>query len=194
MPDKVVQPEVPYEVEKSCIDGLQSQKIDDKEGCRHPLIVQAYHRKSSDSSILEVPQSKIHDSSTSPNIHEMKATGEADLGSLSEKIKPPRLEDACLEDCALPPDSIHEAFVKAATTVHSQIFQDSDDESQGDCINDPWHVHGSSSDILAGIMTRADPTNSCAPRKGEELTEATGDVVVTGGREDMPDKVVQSEV
>ncbi|KAI3753114.1 hypothetical protein L2E82_25159 [Cichorium intybus] len=124
----------------------------------------------------------------------MEAIVEADLGSLSDKIKPPRLEDAGLEDCALPPDSIQEAFEKAATVVHSQIFHDSDDESQGDCINDPWTDHGSSGDILAGIMTGVDPANTYAPKKCGELIEVTGDVVVTGGREDMLDKVVQLEV
>ncbi|KAI3525039.1 hypothetical protein L1887_03710 [Cichorium endivia] len=124
----------------------------------------------------------------------MEATGEAKLGSLLDKIKPPRLEDAGLEDCALPPDSIQEAFLKAATAVRSRIFHDSDDESQGDCINDPWPGDGSSGDMLAGIMTEADPPGACAPKKGGELPEVRGDEVVTGGREDMPDKVVQPEV
>ncbi|KAI3789736.1 hypothetical protein L2E82_02539 [Cichorium intybus] len=43
-------------------------------------------------------------------------------------------------------------------------------------------------------MTEADPPGACAPKKGGELPEVTGDEVVTGGREDMPDKVVQPEV
>ncbi|KAM1109246.1 hypothetical protein ACFX19_008785 [Malus domestica] len=54
-------------------------------------------------------------------------------------ILPPRLEDASLEDYAVSPDSIKEAFLKAATTVKSRttlIFTlDEDEESrpEGDC-------------------------------------------------------------
>ncbi|TQE07977.1 hypothetical protein C1H46_006385 [Malus baccata] len=51
----------------------------------------------------------------------------------------PHLEDADLEDCALSPDSIKEAFLKAAMTVKSRatlIFTlDEDEEArpEGDC-------------------------------------------------------------
>nr|KAJ0205380.1 hypothetical protein LSAT_V11C500276620 [Lactuca sativa] len=72
--------------------------------------------------------------STSKNL-QMEATGEANIGSLLDKINPPLLEDVGLEDCALHPDSIQEAFLKAATAFRSHIFHDSDDESEGDCIN-----------------------------------------------------------
>lgn len=125
---------------------------------------------------------------------QMEATGEPKIGSLLDKIQPPRLEDAGLEDCALPPDSIQEAFLKAATAVRSRIFYASDEESEGDCINDPWPTIGSSGDKLVGVATEADPPGACAPKKGGELPEVTGDEVVTDGREAMPDKVVEPEV
>ncbi|XP_024979266.1 uncharacterized protein LOC112516451 [Cynara cardunculus var. scolymus] len=124
----------------------------------------------------------------------MEAIGKPKIGSLLDKIQPPRLEDAGLEDCALPPDSIQEAFLKAATAVRSRIFHASDDESEGDCINDPWPTIGSPVDKLVGITTEEDPPGACAPKKGGELPEMTGDEVVTGGREGIPDKVVEPEV
>ncbi|CAH1432654.1 unnamed protein product [Lactuca virosa] len=98
----------------------------------------------------------------------MEATREAKSGSLLDKVKPPRLEDAGLEDCALPPDSIREAFLKAATTVSSHMFHHSDDELEGDCINDP----------LAGITSKVDPLFACDPKKGGELPKAIGDEAV----------------
>ncbi|KAI3753113.1 hypothetical protein L2E82_25158 [Cichorium intybus] len=109
--------------------------------------------------ILEEPLSKIHDSSTSSNIQVLLTKYKS---AVSIMIYGFRL------------DPIQEAFVKAAAAVASQIFHDFDDESQGDCINNPLPVHGSSCDILAGIMTGADPPDVCALEKGGELTEATG--------------------
>nr|KAJ0214318.1 hypothetical protein LSAT_V11C400219520 [Lactuca sativa] len=58
--------------------------------------------------------------STSKNL-QMEATGEANISSLLDKIKPSLLEDEGLEDCALPPDSIQEAFLKAAM-LSAHIF------------------------------------------------------------------------
>ncbi|CAI9286362.1 unnamed protein product [Lactuca saligna] len=136
---------------------------------------------------------QIFKDSTFKNL-QMEATGEANIGSLLDKIKPPLLEDAGLEDCALPPDSIQEAFLKAATAVRSHIFHDSDDESEGDCINDPWPGNESGGDRLIGITTEADPPGACAPKKGSELPEVIGDEVVIGEREGTPDKVVEPEV
>lgn len=124
---------------------------------------------------------------------QMEATGEVKFGSLLDQIQPPRLEDAGLEECALPPDSIQEAFLKAATAVRSRIFHTSDDESEGECVNDPWPGNGSSGDKLMGITTEVDPPGSCAPKKGGELP-VFGDDVVVGGREGMPDKVVEPDV
>ncbi|KAI3803404.1 hypothetical protein L1987_31555 [Smallanthus sonchifolius] len=126
---------------------------------------------------------------------QMETTGKVEFGSLLDKIQPPRLEDAGLEDCALPPDSIQEAFLKAATAVRSRIFHaTSDDESEGECVNDPWLQNGSSSDKLVGITTEGDPPGSCVPKKGGELPTANGVEVVVCGREGMPDKVVGPDV
>ncbi|KAG2268376.1 hypothetical protein Bca52824_062931 [Brassica carinata] len=58
---------------------------------------------------------------------------------LLDKILPPALADAGLEDCALPPDSIHEAFRKAADAVKSRaasLFEHHDEE-EGGCVADP---------------------------------------------------------
>ncbi|GJV31025.1 hypothetical protein Tco_1391425 [Tanacetum coccineum] len=123
----------------------------------------------------------------------MEATGKAKFSSLLDTIQAPRLEDAGLEDCALPPDSIQEAFLKAATAVRSRIFHTSDDESEGECVNDPWPRNGSSGDKLVGITAEADPPGACAPKKGGELP-VFGDEVVVGGREGMPDKLVEPDV
>lgn len=123
----------------------------------------------------------------------MEATGEAKFRSLLDTTQAPRLEDAGLEDCALPPDSIQEAFLKAATAVRSRIFHSSDDESEGECVNDPWPGNGSSGDKLVGITAEADRPDACAPKKGRELP-VFGDEVVVGGREGMTDKVVEPDV
>ncbi|KAL9681083.1 hypothetical protein QQ045_012864 [Rhodiola kirilowii] len=59
-----------------------------------------------------------------------------DQNPLLAEIRPPRIEDAGLEDCALSPNSIREAFLKAATAVGSRYEFDhgsdptSDTESQ----------------------------------------------------------------
>ncbi|CAH1420152.1 unnamed protein product [Lactuca virosa] len=84
--------------------------------------------------------------------------------------------------------SIQKAFLKAATTVRSHIFHNSDDESEGDCINDPWPGNESEGDRLIGITTEADPPSACALKKGSELPEVIGDEVVTAGREGIPDQ------
>ncbi|KAL8537608.1 hypothetical protein ACS0TY_012653 [Phlomoides rotata] len=96
------------------------------------------------------------------------------------KIKPPRLEDAGLEDCALPPESIREAFMKAASAVRS-IVSDSGDE--GD-----WE---DSSDALVGITEGVNgPSEGCVVEKGSGLTEAPGDKVAVSGGDPEADAVV----
>ncbi|GAA0149271.1 hypothetical protein LIER_08495 [Lithospermum erythrorhizon] len=57
----------------------------------------------------------------------MESTEEASF----HKVQPPRLEDAGLEDCALPPEAIHEAFLKAAMSTRP-IISDSDDDEDDD--------------------------------------------------------------
>ncbi|KAK3027043.1 hypothetical protein RJ639_040875 [Escallonia herrerae] len=115
----------------------------------------------------------------------MEATAEAAAGLL-EKIRPPRLEDAGLEDCALPPESIREAFLKAATAVKSTIFspsEDDDEEPLGKCVNDPWPTLEDPSDALLGIMPEGEPQGWCAVEKGR-VPEDVGDEVAVGGEEE----------
>ncbi|KAG0492085.1 hypothetical protein HPP92_005182 [Vanilla planifolia] len=58
-----------------------------------------------------------------------------------ESIRPPRLEDAGLEDCALSPESIMEAFSRAAVSLKysdDSVFSIAvDDDDHGDgCVQD----------------------------------------------------------
>ncbi|KAM1011334.1 hypothetical protein ACFX13_047439 [Malus domestica] len=109
----------------------------------------------------------------------MEATEEQGAEIL-HRILPPRLEDAGLEDCALPPDSIKEAFLKAATAVKSSIFtSDEDEESFEDCVNDPWPDLKDRTGELVG----AEPETRSAGPCGEE---EKGDKVIVGG-EDVRD-------
>ncbi|XP_047336277.1 uncharacterized protein LOC124939862 [Impatiens glandulifera] len=94
---------------------------------------------------------------------------------LLTKIRPPRLEDAGLEDCALPPESIKEAFLKAVTAVRSRpsfFFSESDDESDTEnvegCVVDPWPETKESSDKLFGIRDGIDqpPSEPCSSGGG----------------------------
>ncbi|KAJ0074911.1 hypothetical protein Patl1_34297 [Pistacia atlantica] len=103
----------------------------------------------------------------------MEATKED--SRLLNKIIPPRLEDAGLEDCALPPDSIKEAFFKAASVVKSRAtsFFHSDDEEE-DCLDDPWPQTKNVSDAMA--------PGPCGVVKGGGVVEEGEDkVMVTGG-------------
>ncbi|MBA0774749.1 hypothetical protein Gotri_009939 [Gossypium trilobum] len=133
----------------------------------------------------------------------MEATRERETTGLLDKILPPRLEDAGLEDCALPPDSIHEAFLKAASAVKSRaanIFHsDDEDEVERGCLDDPFPDKGKcSSDVLVSPpcpdMSDAvvvgggspDPTSDavevCVKEKGcgKEVEEGK-DMVIVGG-------------
>ncbi|XP_061981565.1 uncharacterized protein LOC133701609 [Populus nigra] len=125
----------------------------------------------------------------------MEATKEGT--GLLDQIVPPRLEDAGLEDCALPPDLIKEAFLKAASAVKSRatsIFSDEDESAE--CVQDPWPegakfasdklvgvppVPGAS-DALVGIEMGKETPGSCVAEKGGGVVEEDGDkVVVVGG-------------
>ncbi|KAL1811399.1 hypothetical protein ACET3Z_021464 [Daucus carota] len=97
-----------------------------------------------------------------------------------QKIRPPRLEDAGLEDCALPPDSIKEAFLKAASAVRSSLLSQSDEEDESACVQDPWPCSGDSADALVGISPENSPPGSCAGRKGGKVPDRLGDKVVGG--------------
>ncbi|XP_018849331.1 uncharacterized protein LOC109012252 [Juglans regia] len=133
----------------------------------------------------------------------MEAAKEREAGLLHQ-ILPPRIEDAGLEDCALPPDSIKEAFLKAATAVKSRaasIFTTSDDEetvtsfSEGDCVKDPWPsaAKGTQDTVVAASPEHEAP-GPCATDKGSGVPGVGGDdAVVVGGESDVEergDKVV----
>lgn len=120
-------------------------------------------------------------------------TAEEREAGLLHKILPPRLEDAGLEDCALPPDSISEAFFKAATAIKSRaasIFTTAGEEetvrySEGDCVQDPrpGPVKGTP-DTVIGALPEHDSPGSCATEKGSALPHFGGDDVVVGGEAD----------
>ncbi|KAK6153693.1 hypothetical protein DH2020_013332 [Rehmannia glutinosa] len=116
----------------------------------------------------------------------MEATGEAE--SFVKLIEPPRLEDAGLEDCALPPESLKEAFLKAASAVRSIISASGDEgENQGRCVEDPWEEV---SDTLVGITEGVSgPSEGCAVEKGGGFVEAPGDKVAVGSGGDAETKV-----
>ncbi|XP_016496415.1 uncharacterized protein LOC107815358 [Nicotiana tabacum] len=115
----------------------------------------------------------------------MELTKESE--SLLDKIRPPRLEDAGLEDCALPPESIKEAFLKAATAVRSMISaSDDEDEPEGQCVLTPSPIEDSK-DALVGITEGIEENpGKCITEKGSggEVPEGTTDVVVVDGVKD----------
>ncbi|KAG2268378.1 hypothetical protein Bca52824_062933 [Brassica carinata] len=104
---------------------------------------------------------------------------------LLDKILPPALADAGLEDCALPPDSIHEAFRKAADAVKSRaasLFEHHDEE-EGGCVADPRPgaetkpVLGGSDTIVVGGENGGD-AGPCLVGKGNGKME---DALVVAG-------------
>ena len=102
---------------------------------------------------------------------------------LLHQILPPRLEDAGLEDCALPPDSIKEAFLKAASAVKSgaaSIFS-ADDEDDSDCVKNPWPTAKGVTDEVMGIEAENDPPGGCIAEKGSVIGERGIDGVRVGG-------------
>ncbi|KNA21370.1 hypothetical protein SOVF_043740 [Spinacia oleracea] len=115
----------------------------------------------------------------------MEATGE-NLTFL-RKIRPPSFEEAGLEDCALPPESIKEAFFKAASVVGSRaatVFAGDNDEVDGGCISDPWIEKPAPSDALVGIEPEIRPPGACAIGKGGGFGgngEPASDVMVASG-------------
>ncbi|XP_042504100.1 uncharacterized protein LOC122081167 [Macadamia integrifolia] len=123
----------------------------------------------------------------------MEATG--DEGLLST-IRPPRLEDAGLEDCALSPEAIKEAFLKAATSISSRassiltIAEDEKDDANS-CIQDLGPSDAKLSDALVGISpapTAAQP-GPCSNEKGGGLPQTFGnDVIVAGVGDSLSDE------
>ncbi|XP_062089332.1 uncharacterized protein LOC133795886 [Humulus lupulus] len=109
-------------------------------------------------------------------------------GGILHRILPPRLEDAGLEDCALPPDSIKEAFLKAASAVKSRasrIFTPGEDsDSDGDCVKDHWTADKDHSDVIIGVPGTMFP-GPCTADKGIEAGDFGGDDVVTGNIDEI---------
>ncbi|WVZ64625.1 hypothetical protein U9M48_014119 [Paspalum notatum var. saurae] len=121
-------------------------------------------------------------------------------------IRPPRLEDAGLEDCALPPESIAEAFsLAAAAAVSSPLTLSDDSDSDEGGESRAWALRG------GGCVDDAAPARGAVPDAligggGGGLTGATGadevvvvgggrgggceDAVVVGGRAEEGDRVV----
>jgi len=120
-------------------------------------------------------------------------------------IRPPPLEDAGLEDCALPPESIAEAFSLAAAAVSSRLarFPLSDDEEDeeyripaprgGGCVDGEGPARGAVPDadalVRAGGVTGdggADEVVVVGGGRGGGCEDA----VVVGGRGEEQDGVV----
>ncbi|XP_024035837.1 uncharacterized protein LOC102613008 isoform X2 [Citrus sinensis] len=120
----------------------------------------------------------------------MEATKEK-TGGLLDTILPPRLEDAGLEDCALPPDSIKEAFLKAASAVKSRATSFFHEEgAPGHCVDDPWPRAKDVSDDVVGVGAFPDAPGPCGAVKGGGLLEEGEDKVVVvggGGEGDLAD-------
>lgn len=105
----------------------------------------------------------------------MELTKESE--SLLDKIWPPHHEDAGLEDCALPPGLVKDAFLKAATAVQSMISASDDEhESQGQCVKTPLPIEDSTKDTLVGITENITENGG-----GGEVPEGTSDVVAVEG-------------
>ncbi|KAJ8644732.1 hypothetical protein MRB53_006480 [Persea americana] len=105
--------------------------------------------------------------------------------SLLESVRPPRLEDAGLEDCALPPEAIKEAFLKAASSVRSAF-------NGRDCIEDPGPSDGDLHDSL--VSDEAPMPCGCAGAVKESSPERCGGKEVIGIGEEASDIVVGMEV
>ncbi|GER48348.1 protein kinase superfamily protein [Striga asiatica] len=91
-----------------------------------------------------------------------------------EEIEPPPLEDAGLEDCALPPESIMEAFLIAASAAGS-VVPSSDEDEPGD-LDGGDRREDLSEDVPAGKEEGA------AAEDGDELVEVFAEKAsVSGG-------------
>lgn len=99
---------------------------------------------------------------------------------LLDKILPPALADAGLEDCALPPESIQEAFRKAANAVKSRAASIFEHEEEGGCVADP--IPEASDTIIVGGDNEKDTVPCLAGKGNGKLAESeqAGDLVVAG--------------
>uniref|UniRef100_A0A0E0B271 Uncharacterized protein n=1 Tax=Oryza glumipatula TaxID=40148 RepID=A0A0E0B271_9ORYZ len=130
---------------------------------------------------------------------------EGELLAGGEPVRALRLEDAGLEDCGLPQESIAEAFSLATMAVssrlaHFSLFDDDDDEEDdhlfpprgggaGGCVEDSGPTCRVIPDALVGVggdrRSGADEVVVVGGGGGEG-----GDEVVIGGRGDEEDRVV----
>lgn len=80
-----------------------------------------------------------------------------------EAIRPPRLEDAGLEDCALPPEAIQEAFFRAANSVQSWVIApDHDEEEHSGCLAEEPRVCEKSGSFQSGEEQEAADESAAA--------------------------------
>uniref|UniRef100_A0A1J3CFD7 Uncharacterized protein n=1 Tax=Noccaea caerulescens TaxID=107243 RepID=A0A1J3CFD7_NOCCA len=108
---------------------------------------------------------------------------------LLEKILPPALADAGLEDCALPPESIQEAFHKAADAVKSRAASLFEFEEEGGCVADPLPASKGtettpiSDTIIVGGENEGDTGPCLAGKSNGKLAESNpgGDDLVVAG-------------
>ncbi|XP_030525648.1 uncharacterized protein LOC115737598 [Rhodamnia argentea] len=68
-----------------------------------------------------------------------------------DELIPPRLEDAGLEDCALPLESIQLAFLKAAAAADGSDAPEGDDRLDG-----PRPLAKGDSNVVAGALSEPD--------------------------------------
>lgn len=114
-------------------------------------------------------------------LQKMEASG----NNLLNQILPPRIEDAGLEDCALPPDSIKEAFFKAASAVKSRastLFHD--DEEPSRCVEDPWPSDSTEGSDSSAVPVPEVPGPCGVVKGGGVVEEGRDEVVVVGGGEE----------
>ncbi|RLM84955.1 uncharacterized protein C2845_PM04G15060 [Panicum miliaceum] len=121
-------------------------------------------------------------------------------------IRPPRLEDAGLEDCALPPESIAEAFSLAAAAVSSRLARSplSDDEEDeeyripatrgGGCVDDAGPARGATVPDADALVVGGGGTGNGGADEVVVVGGGRGggceDAVVVGGRGEEQDGVV----
>ncbi|XP_037462382.1 uncharacterized protein LOC119333655 [Triticum dicoccoides] len=138
---------------------------------------------------IDQPASRLASPETSsqrtPVRSKKKKTAEGGRHIAGDPIRPPRLEDAGLEDCALPQESIAEAFSLAALAVSSRLphLSLSDDEDEGD---DPLAPRGGC--VEAGPTCGAIPESLVGGGRGSECH--ADEVMVVAGRGDEEDRVV----
>jgi hypothetical protein len=107
---------------------------------------------------------------------------------------PPKLEDAGLEDCALPIEGVQEAFRIAAEKAKAaadslKINLKGSDEDVGGCLSDPKPTIGDLKDAGIGLAGST-PDESCVETNTGGLLEEGTDAVVDPVGEPKEDKLV----